>query len=109
MESEHVDHSTQNDDVLREATKRAFLVLIEQARTLAEVTDHEASDQSRQELYNAYIDYMAFRTAARGRWGRRGHGRHSRFRRFFAVRLAVSIILFLPLWIAAVFIIADHL
>jgi hypothetical protein len=25
------------------------------------------------------------------------------------VRLAVSIILFLPLWIAAVFIIADHL
>ena len=94
-----------NDD-LKQATKRAFDIFVEKARALASKTEDAIDEATRQDLHDAYIDYVALRTAARGSWG---HRRRARFRRFAFARLAMGLILFMPLWLAAILIIADRL
>ena len=97
----------EHDGALRDATKRAFETFETQARAFADQDVPNQEDRAR--LHEAYIDYMALRAAARGRGGWRKRGRRSRFRRFVAVRMAVSAVLFLPIWIAAILVIADRL
>ncbi len=92
---------------LRDATKKAFAIFLERARSVAETIDQGLDQESQQGLHDAYIDYVALRTASRGSWGH--NRRRSKFRRFVAARMAVGMILFLPLWLAAVLIIAERI
>ena len=105
-ENTNGDQANGESDQLREAIKSAFDAFEKRARSFAAL--QAPSDEDRQRLHEAYIDYMALRAASRGRWTWR-RGRKTKFRRFVAYRLATSVLLFAPIWIAAVLIILDRL